>query len=142
MYFFQVFAVAVEGSILVAEETEASEWVEKLSAKLAKATKKHDDARTWVGQLESDLKATEGAKKWTEGSMANKETELASVKRSAEQESKKAREKLRATEEDVKKPRAELNQEKDLHRQATNSKKELEDKYQAGLAATRAKAIE
>lgn len=54
--------------------------MERLSAKLADARKEHDDAKIWLNQLEADLKAVEGAKKWAEENLGHKEIELASVK--------------------------------------------------------------
>lgn len=74
--------------------------------------------------------------------MANKETELTSTKQAASQETDKAKEKLTTVEGEIKKPQAELGQEKGQHYQTISSKKKLEDKYQEGLATARVEAIE
>lgn len=68
------------------------------------------------------------ARRKAEKSLANKETELAFAKQTVGRKSKKAKEKLKAAEEEVKKLKSKLGQEKDQHRQTINSKKELEDK--------------
>lgn len=62
------------------KETKAIERIEKLNAELARGREGHDNAKAGIGQLEANLRAAEGAKKWAEGTLANKETELALAK--------------------------------------------------------------
>lgn len=75
---------------MASEEGNLAKQVEKLSAKLAVARKKCDNAKARVEQLEAELKIENEAKRKLDEGLASKETELASAKQSAEQESKKA----------------------------------------------------
>lgn len=108
--------------------------MDKLSAELEKARKEHNDAKAQVGRLQTELEAEKESKKKARGEVPTKEAKLISAKKVTEAKQKSAELVIEGL-------KANLEREKEQHRQTTEAKKQLRTHHQEVLVSAIAEVV-